>query len=186
MSESPTLVRLRHKAESEETRLAGIDRQLDQVQRQLDSYERQAEAATRIQSREWLNPTAFALTLGGASLVMLGAALEGGAPVMGAGVAVSLVGVGCFWASVQSAHKNARVALDGALAQLQMVSVGIDQQRLQEERHRQEEAVRTAREAYESARQPLAMLQPDRASAVDERGQSFVVAGVVVPKRDVA
>jgi hypothetical protein len=188
VTESPTLVRLRQKAESEETRLAGIDRELDGVQRRLDSYQRQADEAdatsAQLKNRQWLNPVGFALTLGGASIVMLGAALGGGAPVMGAGLAVSLTGVGCFWASINSAQKGSRAAMDSAMARIGMITVGYDKTELEDKRHRQEQVASTAREAYESARQPLDMLQPAQGPAVDERGHSVVVGSVVVPKRD--
>jgi hypothetical protein len=186
IQEPTAVVRLRQKAESEEARLAGIQEKLDGVERTLDRYERQAAEAdargAHLKSKAWLNPAGFALTLGGASLAMLGGALGGGMPVMAVGVAVALGGVGCIRASLNHSQNAAQAAMDSAMARLGAITVGYDQKQLREEREAQSRVAHEAREAYDSARQPLDLLEPGRAT-VDERADRIVVGSVVIPKR---
>jgi predicted RNase H-like nuclease (RuvC/YqgF family) len=185
-SDPPQLVAARQQVEQQEEKLRGLEQLYQASQEKCDRLERRAEETEAQRERlKWraneLPKVGCYTLIGGAAVLMGGMAFQA-IPVGLAGGVVAALGLGALMVGVHSSMKFADVSLKSVDATVSLHLERLSSQKLQAERQAQQESLTAAREAYESLRQPLTLIEAPVGGAVDERGDSVLVGSVVLPR----
>lgn len=180
------LLTARQHVQQQEEKLQGLELLYRASQEKCDRLERRAEEMEAQRERlKWRAnelPKVGCYTLLGGTAVLMGGMAFQAVPISLVGGVVAVAGLGALMLGIHSSMKFSDVSLKSVDATVSLHLERLSSQKLEAERQAQLESLTAAREAYESLRQPLTLIEAPVGGAVDERGNSVLVGSVVLPK----